>query len=952
MKKIRHALTHIGVSENLDSREVRRISYVNCIALLTALYIMARILFSLSDIVYCAKLFSINIFVVSVLVLNHYHFYWAAKILTFSAWVASVAFFAYFYLGGFNGGAFIVLFSAVPFPFMLFDYEQNRKTIIALLGEYVLCFALLITLQYLRPLPVTVELNMDMVRISTTVLTILILLLLTWYFHSSHLSAEVTLRREKEKSETVNKQLHQEIIERERTQEELFASEHQMRLITDNTPAAIAYVGADDLRYRFVNQRFETLCNRPRDQIVGRHIREIIGEENYRFALPSIEMVKSGRAVSYENVFPLVQGERWIQVNYVPDFDRHGAVRAIVVMSHDITDLKSTEERLRQSEEHFRSLFEHMIEGVAIHELVYNEQGKPEDYRILGVNPMYEVYTGLTREAVVGQKASELYGTGQPPFFDIYCQVALTRQPTEMEVFFEPMQKHFHISVFSPYPDQFVTVFEDISKRKQAYDELRNAKEAAEAANRAKSAFLANMSHELRTPLNAILGFSELMQRDPGVSKEQQQNLETIGRSGEHLLSLINDVLEFSKIEAGRAVLNSEDFDLNRLLLGLEEMFGLRARQKGISLDVVCNPDVPQYIHADQNKLRQVLINLLGNAVKFTETGGICLTVSRKPGQIEESNSANLYFEIADTGCGISSREQGRIFDAFYQSDSQRSPQQGAGLGLPISRKFVELMGGILKVTSEVGKGTCFTFDIGLQLAQGTHAAPHRLCRRVIGLAAGQPVFRLLVVEDNDNNRHLLVSLLKSVGFRVRMAVNGREAAAVWRRWRPHLIWMDIRMPIMDGYEATAVIRSEMQRTSSGADTKIIALTANAFEEDRLKVIEHGGNDFLRKPFRESEIFEMLSKHLGVRYVFEAEENHRPASRAGSITDGQLAAYLKELPEDLITSLEDATELSDSERIDRVIKEISAENERLSGGLSKLAANFAYDKILALIRIA
>lgn len=678
MKKIWRVLTHIGIVENLDSREARRICYVNYIALLTAMYLMARIFFSLSNMVYCMKLFSMNLFVISVLVLNHYHFYRAAKMLTFAAWVAGVTFFGYFYLGGFNGGTFVVLFSAVPWPFMLFDHERNRSTIMMLLGGLFLCFTLLIILQYVRPLPVTMQLDMDLVRVSTTILTILILLLLTWYFHSSHLQAEVTLRREKEK--------------------------------------------------------------------------------------------------------------------------------------------------------------------------------------------------------------------------------------------------------------------------------LEKAKAAAEAANRAKSAFLANMSHELRTPLNAILGFSELMRRDTGASKEQQQNLETIGRSGEHLLSLINDVLEFSKIEAGRAVLNSIDFDLNRLLLELEEMFGLRARQKGITLDVACASDVPQYVHADQNKLRQILINLLGNAVKFTETGEVRLTVRRTSGERDEIDSAVLDFEVADTGCGISSQELDRIFDTFYQSGFQRSPQQGTGLGLPISCKFVELMGGVLKVNSEVGKGTCFTFDIRLQIAQGTDTASHQLYRRVIGLATGQPVFRLLVVEDNDNNRNLLVTLLQSVGFEVRKAVNGREAVAVWQKWRPHLIWMDIRMPIMDGYEATAIIRCEMQRTFSETNTKIIALTANAFEEDRLKVIEHGGNDFIRKPFRESEIFEMLRKHLEVRYVFEREADLMPAPRGGDITDGQLAVSLKKLPEDLLARLVDATELSDAASIDRVISEISTKDERLSGGLSKLAANFAYDEILALIQ--
>jgi CheY-like chemotaxis protein len=454
--------------------------------------------------------------------------------------------------------------------------------------------------------------------------------------------------------------------------------------------------------------------------------------------------------------------------------------------------------------------------------------------------------------------------------------------------------------------------------------------------------------------LNAILGFSQLMRRDPDISPEQLDNLETINRSGEYLLSLINDVLDFSKIEAGKIVLNREKFDLHQLLLGLEEMFHLRTRQKGLSLNFERGADIPQYICTDQNKLRQILINLLGNAVKFTEKGKITLRVTTKePGRQTQIGRCLLNFEVIDTGLGISREEQALIFDAFFQTNGRYASHQGTGLGLPISMKFVTLMGGKLTVNSEIGTGTCFSFDIPAELADCADTVPSKKMRRVIGLKRGQPELRLLVVEDNDNSRNLLVKLLQSVGFEVQEAANGEEAIGIWQKWQPHLIWMDLRMPIMDGFKAIAIIRSEMQNCEPEVDTKIIALTASAFEEDRLKVIEHGGNDFVRKPFRESEIFEMIKKYLGVDYVYDEDDPNVTAQRKHTtLTEADMIALINTLPVDKIAKLKEATELSDAVIIDRVIEDIRTGNIALAEAFSELADNFAYDKILSLVQKA
>ena len=470
--------------------------------------------------------------------------------------------------------------------------------------------------------------------------------------------------------------------------------------------------------------------------------------------------------------------------------------------------------------------------------------------------------------------------------------------------------------------------------------ELKQALIAAESANRAKSTFLANMSHELRTPLNAIIGFAHLLVNSKKTAPEQQSSLDIINRSGEHLLKLINDILSLSKIEAGQITLESNAFDLYSLLKDIEGMFQLKAQSSGLQLVFELRKDVPQYVRTDESKLRQVLINLLGNAVKFTETGRVKLTVKCLQSMAKKPlPKFFLQFSVKDTGPGIAPEEISRLFKPFVQTETGRKSQTGTGLGLPISNSFVKLMGGEIKVKSSVGKGTVFSFYIKVSHATQSEIYDRQPQKRVKGLASNQQIYRILVADDESANRLLLTQILKSTGFLVWFAGNGTLAVKLWRKYKPHLIWMDLRMPVLDGFQAAQKIRA----LPDGSNTKIIALSANAFVKTQELAMSNGFDDFVAKPFPEAVIFEKMALHLGVRYIYE-EDSAIESERDEPVV--QLTSEsLARLPRESIEKLYKAAACGDEQAVRLLIERIPLSQKSLAAALTKLVDNMSLDII-------
>ncbi len=709
------------------------------------------------------------------------------------------------------------------------------------------------------------------------------------------------------------------------------------------------YAADIDFKISFVNDPFNAAYGYDENEACGISFFDLIFSDKDEARIISEYLTENprwkGRTMSVRK-----NGEEFpVSLSICKIFDDDGRLSAYAGKVEDISEISKNEEETSRS----KRFLKFALDSLRTQVIILDENGViihfNEAFRKFGkeCKDRASSWIGINYLDIMDAESSEGSSSAAKAAAGIREMISSIRDSFEMEYLFESEDDDiwFLMTVTrfrESIPPRFVISFENITQRKIAETELIRARLEAESANRAKSRFLAGMSHEIRTPMNAILGYTQHLLRESSLEKKQREFVEIIGGSGQHLLELINDILDMSKIEAGRMSLNPEDTDFFALLGEVRNMFRGRAEEHHIYLEFSMNETVPQYIYADGKKIRQILINMIGNAIKFTAKGGIWVRV-QKCGDDPDSSKSVISVEVEDTGCGIANNELDRVFEIFEQAGGGIS-RGGTGLGMPISLGYAKLMDGDITVKSEPGRGSVFTFTFKAELLSSLIKKTIKPGnRRITGISSAGPKPRILIVDDVASNRSVLRVLLEQVGFSVNEASNGQEALAVIDGWMPDAIFMDRYMPSLDGIEASKIIKA----TDKCRNIPILMLSASAIEENRDNAIQAGINVFLRKPFIEEEVFENLKKLLGIDYIYEEIITGNLSDSADEIIARAAASLSPEIKKEII----DAANLCDITRLRKMLDgESMRRHPELVSKIELFLNNYEYAKIIPLLK--
>lgn len=727
------------------------------------------------------------------------------------------------------------------------------------------------------------------------------------------------------------------------------AKEQQYISLVDNIPGVVYRCDFDEhYTMQYISDYVKLLTGYPPQDFVNNKVRSF-ASVIYPDDLSKVEQTVN-EAISSNGLFTIEYRiiDKKGEVHFVFEkgqavSDKDGNVEYLDGIIMDTSQRKQTEdilktakESLEYSEARQSAILNNMVDAV----ITINQKGIIQQF-----SNTAEKMFGYSAEEVRGKNVKILQPEDVASEHDKYLlQYAKTRQANIIGIGREVLARKkdrtlfpadLAVAAFEFHGELiFVGVMRDITERKRLEENIIRAKEQADAANRTKSLFLANMSHEIRTPMNAILGHSQIMKRDNTLTQKQQKSIESIIKGGEHLLALINDILDMSKIEAGEVKLVRSSFLLTNLVKEIEEMFYFRIEQKRLSYELNLDPTFPEMVRSDEHRIRQVLINLVGNAIKFTDDGGIVINGLMADGLVQ--------LTITDSGCGIPNDQFEEIFKSFVQSDLGMSNTIGTGLGLAISRKLARLMGGDISVESIVGKGSSFTLKFKFEEGDKREIELNLSDRTVKKLEDGQPEIRVLVVDDKEDNRTIIRLLLEPKGFVIQEAENGLEAIEICKKWNPRIILMDMVMPVMSGRDAIEKLRS----TDDYKDIPIIAISASAFDDEREDILKMGVEAFIKKPFRDKELLEEIRHHARIEYIYDNMEDKDVNIDLSNLDQRKIMEIPQKLRDDIVR----ATETGHLALLNDLITEIAAFDQDIANLFEILVNDFELETIQNLLK--